>query len=379
MRFQSKWLFLVFLAGGLIGAFFGRITAVSDHPRHLGQLANQAETDSKPTFSGHLRDSGTNTKSLSARFKSERPLERAKMETLLGQVGTGSMSSGITITASAVENLSIENLDGAIQALKNARDAGKDFGITERAIWERIGEIDGARQLAKRMPEHPDDSPAWGVKSCVEGWALGDPEAAKTWYSSLPDGKWKNSIFENLVTGLSRKDPADTAKFLGSLPAEVQLSKAGYIAYHLVQSGGGAAADNWIQNLEVTSGKAQAQKAFDSVYGRMIQDHGYAAEWLAGANAAPYFDETRQARFASSWAKKEPDKAADWAVARGSANCLSAVIASCPEENFTKLARWLGTQRGTSIYNEAAVAFANRIQSTDPESAGQWRKAGSNK
>ena len=151
------------------------------------------------------------------------------------------------------------------------------------------------------------------------------------------------------------------------------------ISYYLVQTGGAAAADSWIQNLEVTSGKAQAQKAFDSVYERMIQDHGYASEWLAGANAAPYFDETRQARFASSWAKKEPDKAADWAVARGSQSCLSAVIASCPEENFSKLASWLGTQRGTSLYNEAAVAFANRIQSTDPESADQWRKAGSNK
>jgi hypothetical protein len=55
------------------------------------------------------------------------------------------------------------------------------------------------------------------------------------------------------------------------------------------------------------------------------------------------------------------------------------VIASCPEENFSKLASWLGTQRGKSIYDEAAVAFENRIQSTDPESADQWRKSGSNK
>jgi hypothetical protein len=379
MRSQSKWLLLVFLAGGLIGAFFGRITAISDHPQHLGKFANQAEADSTTRFPGRLRDAGMTAKSLSERFKSERPLERAEMETLLNQVGTGSMSSGLTVTASAVENLSIENIDGAIQAMKNARDAGKNFGITERAIWEKIGEIDGARQLAQRMPEHPDDSPAWGVKGCVEGWALGDPEAAKTWYSSLPDGKWKTSIFGNLVTGLARKDPLETAKFVGSLPAEVQLSKATFIAYYLVQSGGGVAADRWIQNLEVTSGKAQAQKAFDSVYGRMIQDHSYAAEWLAGANAAPYFDETRQSRFASSWAKKEPDKAADWAVARGSQKCLSAVIASCPEENFSKLASWLGRQRGKSIYDEAAVAFANRIQSTDPESADQWRKSGSNK
>ena len=377
MRFQSKWLLLVFLAGGLIGAFFGRITAVSDHPQHLGKFSNQAEADSTTRFPGRLRDTGMTAKSLTARFKSERPLERAEMETLINQVGTGGMSSGVTITASAVENLSLENIDGAIQGMKNARDAGKDFGITERAIWERIGEIDGAQQLAKRMPEHPDDSPAWGVKSCVEGWALGDPEAAKAWYSSLPDGKWKTSVFGNLVTGLARKDPAETAKFVGSLPAEVQLSKAGYISYYLVQTGGAAAADSWIQNLEVTSGKAQAQKAFDSVYERMIRDHGYASEWLAGANAAPYFDEKRQARFASSWAKKDPDKAADWAVARGSQKCMSAVIASCPEENFSKLASWLGTQRGTNLYNEAAVAFANRIQSTDPDSAGQWRKAGS--
>lgn len=301
------------------------------------------------------------------------------MESLLNRLGTGSMSSGITVTAFAVENLSIENIDGAIQALKNARDAGKDFGISERAIWERIGELDGARQLAERMPEHPDDPPAWGVKTCVEGWALGDPEAAKTWYSSLPDGKWKTSIFENLVTGLARKDPMDTAKFVGSLPAEVQLSKAGYIAYYLVQSGGAPAADMWIHNLETTSGKVDAQKAFDSVYGRMIHDHGYAAEWLAGANTAPYFDEARQTRFASSWAKKEPEKAADWAIARGSPDCLRAVIKSCPEENFTKLAGWLGAQRGTDIYNEAVIDFANRIQLIDPESADHWRNEGSKK
>ena len=59
MRFQSKWLLLVFLAGGLIGAFFGRITAVSDHPRHLEKLANQAEKDSPPfprPFAGHWHD-----------------------------------------------------------------------------------------------------------------------------------------------------------------------------------------------------------------------------------------------------------------------------------------------------------------------------------
>ena len=43
------------------------------------------------------------------------------------------------------------------------------------------------------------------------------------------------------------------------------------ISYYLVQTGGAAAADSWIQNLEVTSGKAQAQKAFDFVYERMIQ------------------------------------------------------------------------------------------------------------
>ena len=300
-------------------------------------------------------------------------MDRSEMKTLVGRLGSGTVSEGLLVTARAIENLRSNNVEGAIQALLEAKAQGKDLGLTERGILEKIGEIDGRQQLDNRLPEHPDDPPGWGVDFLLQGWANAMPDRAKEWFSNLPDGRYKNELAYSAVVGIARKQPLAAVDFLLSLPIETQFASPSNMAFAVVQNGGSSAADKWIHHLEMESDPESAQRAFNFVFDRMTIDYGNAAEWLDGETASKYFGDSKKVSFAAGWAQNAPSEAAEWAMDSGNQELLSTVISSSDESQFNQLGAWLSSHREADFFKNAARVFANRIEATDPEAAEKWR------
>lgn len=374
---QSSMLVALGAAGGVvIGMAIARDHGQGADAPHFGHKNSRNPTSSD---SPHGSRSSSPNAGRERRLEYPKPIAEESIESLVVSNWTrkGGMSEGIVILASIIENLRPENVEGLIAGMESVQAQGADLNFEGRILWEKIGEIDGARRMGDSIPPHPDDPPGWGVGHCLEGWAIADPEAVQSWFAALEEGRFKQTLVSHALTGLSRKQPLEAADFLVSLPLEQQLADAQRNAYMLVQNGGGEAADRWIRGLEDREAQDEARTAFNNVFERMIdRDCGHAAEWLSGEVASSYFDASRRTRFAAAWGGRDPEAAADWATSDSeNLELLPRIIASCPESRFNDMAIWLSQHDTAEFYGTASIAFAGRIESSDPESARRWRAA----
>lgn len=288
----------------------------------------------------------------------------------------GEGTKGIRILASVVENMTPDNIEGVLEAIESAKASGRDTTGAERTVWTRIGEIDGKRWMNASIPEHPDDSPSSRARLCLTGWGSADPRSATEWFDQLEEGRFKNGLTASVLTGASWNDPALAFEFMTRLPSEVQIANRDTIAQNLTHNEGNSAADRWIASLESSGATEEAELAFDSLFRKMVNRNiENALSWVSGDVARTYFDDGKKSQLVSAWATKEPHRAADWVVSDGNPDLLAQVIESCPASKFNAMGEWLGSRNGESYYQDFANAFADRIESSDPEAAAIWRSS----
>ena len=323
---------------------------------------------------------GTSGQTSGASLKAgHRSMDRQSMKALVSAHWNrqGAGSDGVRSLAAVVENLTPENIEGLLEALKAVKASGKDTSGAERVFWGRIGEVDGEKWMNASIPKHPDDPPSRNTRQCLTGWGSVDPQSVFKWFSQLEEGEFKSKLTASVLTGASYYDPKVALEFMSGLPPEVQVANRDTIAQNITHHEGNAAADRWINSIRSSSEPQLAELAFDSLFNKMIRrDVVNAVSWLSGDVAQTYFDHGKKLQLVSVWAGKDPDRAADWAISNGHPDFLIQVVKRCPPSKFNAMGEWLGSQRGEAYYQQVADAFADHIETTDPAAAAAWRTSG---
>lgn len=220
------------------------------------------------------------------------------------------------------------------------------------------------------------DMPAGGtfensVSNVMSRWAREDPEAAAVALSSLPMGDAFRNGAGAIVREWSKKNPAEAFQWVLSLPE-------------------GAARNNTLNtflNSSVRNDSDQARQFFSAL--NPNEQKKYAATIVSGL-ASKNIDEAIDFSFtiadtdqrarafkniASTWARKDPQAAGEWAMGLNPSersSVVSGVVQSWARVNVEAAAAWLASKPASPDLDAATAQLSRELVGVDPVAAMEW-------
>lgn len=196
------------------------------------------------------------------------------------------------------------------------------------ARWEcqdpmnyRSGQVNGAEVLGARKGTDYDLSVASAVSVQLEGWSSVEPQKARQWVESLPDGRFREEMIESLVASTAESDPDGAQELLAQLPEDMQFNTASTLASRMREKKGLGETLDWLGSLETGGEESQSPVWAESAAVNLIQD-GIRVTQMAGGTAEaletrlshPAVTAQRLNQLGRSFVQADPNKAIEWAV-----------------------------------------------------------------
>jgi hypothetical protein len=132
--------------------------------------------------------------------------------------------------ADIANNLTLANCDAVIAGMKDARDRGIRMDIESRFLWEKIGQIDGARQIDEARQQNfasqygrrpPDKAADWAISSGRDNLlpaiinACPDSKYNEmgNWLTAHADSEFFSKAAEIFATRIESTDPIAATKW----------------------------------------------------------------------------------------------------------------------------------------------------------------------
>jgi RNA polymerase sigma factor (sigma-70 family) len=262
------------------------------------------------------------------------------------------------------------------------KGSGMRFGEEERLFLHAWGRIDG--QAAVDRTAVPTKE---GVKSTPEllaalaGWAGANPNAARAWAESLPEGKHREDVIYGLLDGWSMVDFASAAAYAQSRPrSEARDRFIELLSQRSLAAGGIPAAQQWFAGIPNDEHNTiYKRKAFDSVIQAMLyRDPSAAAHWIAQSGGQSYVSSDSVSKTAVKLAEDSPAQAMHWMQSlsgleqRQRRDGQVEVMEKWTRQDAAASGNWLAQQRNDPGYDQMAWRYATTISGTNPHDALAW-------
>ncbi len=261
-------------------------------------------------------------------------------------------------------------------------DAGASLQEEARLFLRAWGGVDGPGPLAVMEKHHVI---AQKRATVLSGWAARDPHAALAWLETQPAGEAAETLARGLAEGWAVQDLDAAARWVETRPSsEARKDMIENLFRQYVTTRGIEGAKEWFASMTPNEqDPSYQQRAFNDIASHLAKtDLAQARQWLDDHAGQPWAGGGGVKDILQAWVKTDPPTAIEWALAHpeirtrgdGWNSPLGAAVYSWAEADPNAAGQWLGTQTGTSGYDQAAASFVKGITDVDPESGFAWAK-----
>lgn len=278
-----------------------------------------------------------------------------------------------------------ETFEGVLQNLY-----GKDLGPGAwEAMMAKIGDVGAKAAMEKFRPGDPlMGYECYSARWAMQGWATKDAEAAKQFFLTLPDGRYKDGMGIGLFQAMAGRNRASLEGLFQTLPEAYWNQIATNLRDVIRWESGLNPVPTWLQQTEATLGKDSAQyRAVKQAADLHELEHGEFGKLplRLGQLAAGYFANPTDvsdrvlstSALALASAGSQPGQAMDYVASLGSQRprltaTVPGIVSAWVKADLGAPGEWLNAHPQSPLYDDAAVAYVKELKSEDPNAARQW-------
>jgi hypothetical protein len=260
--------------------------------------------------------------------------------------------------------------------------SGKAFKDLEPITLQTFGRAEGTVALERLLREFGPGWQSW-MAPVFDGVISKDPAAARAWFDSHPDEKWREAAVTPYLCAMARQRPQDIAGMLNGLDSEFTNRAAGPVASALCGSEGAAGAGLWLQQNMPAAGEAPKpwlQQAYDTIISQVAltpAGAGTAATMLEEGRGNPCFNPQTAAYVAGRYAWSGAVNALNWAdrlhAARGDslptlrAELTASIISQTNDQDAEASSAWCAQKLSGAERQQAREALLNKFGPNSPD------------
>ena len=287
-----------------------------------------------------------------------------------------------------VGDITAENWDDAFEGiLKNLYGKGLMAPGSWEALMARLGEVAGKQAMEKFRPgDVLMGYECYSARLAMQSWAAKDVEAAKQYFLSLPDGRFKDGMGIGLFQAMAGRDRAGLEGLFQTLPEAYWNQIATNLRDVIRWESGPNPVPNWLQQTEAALGKDSAQyKAVKQAADLHDLEHAEFSNLplRLGQLAAGYFGDPANvsdrvlSTSALALAGSQPSQAMDYVNGLAKqrpalSTTVPGIVSAWAKADLGAPGEWLNGHRQSSLYDDAAAAYVNQLKTEDPTAARQW-------
>ncbi len=275
--------------------------------------------------------------------------------------------------------------DNALEVLDAYRNVQKEKGtglaFEGELILLQVGRTAGLAALERERPMDPasPNVPAQ-FDVVMRGFAGTDPGGALSYWRSLADGPFKNSLKSGLLTGLAENNSALARDFFASLPPAEQVGQIPHLAHQINRHEGAKALQNWFDGVaEDPLHPTVKWTLFHAVAEELQQSPAANADFMTREASKPHAASDIYNQYAVAWTDTAPTAALDWAARLPApegttvrSDTLNTVISRWTADDAGGVGDWLNSNVASPYYDDVAAGYVQQLSILDPAAATQW-------
>jgi hypothetical protein len=258
---------------------------------------------------------------------------------------------------------------------------------TWEALMAKIGELAGKQAMEKFRPTNSlMNYEAFSARFAMQSWATKDIEAAKEYFLTLPDGRFKDGMGIGLFQAMAGRNRASLEGLFQTLPEPYWNQIATNLRDVIRWESGPNPVPTWLQQTEATLGKDSAQyRAVKQAADLHDLEHAEFSRLplRVGQLAAGYFANPTEvsdrvlSTSALALAGSQPGQAMDYVVGLGIQRpaltaTVPGIVSAWAKADLGAPGEWLNGNPQSPLYDDTAVAYVKELKSEDPTAARQW-------
>lgn len=287
-----------------------------------------------------------------------------------------------------VGDITAENWDEAFEGiLKNLYGKGLMAPGSWEALMAKLGEVAGKQAMEKFRPgDTLMGYECYSARLAMQSWAAKDVEAAKQYFLTLPDGRFKDGMGIGLFQAMVGRDRAGLEGLFQTLPEAYWNQIATNLRDVIRWESGPNPVPTWLQQTEASLGKDSPQyKAVKQAADLHDLEHAEFSNLplRLGQLAAGYFADPANvsdrvlSTSALALAGSQPSQAMDYVNGAAQrrpmlSTTVPGIVTAWAKADLGAPGEWLNGHRQSPLYDDAATAYVNQLKSDDPAAAHQW-------